>query len=78
MCMAGLSLDDWKPLILRLSTLIGKRVFVLTLRLVTNMLYCFLGQASLIAINCKQLAQNYYFPSLQFMFPGELGFSKLC
>lgn len=26
------------------------------------MLHCFLGSASLIAINCKQLAQNRYFP----------------
>lgn len=30
MCMAGLPLADWKPLILMLSTLKGKRVFVLT------------------------------------------------
>lgn len=59
-----------------LSTLIGKCVLVSAFDLL-QICRIALRPASLIAINCEQLAQNCYFPLCSFMVPGELGLANL-
>lgn len=61
MCMAGLSLEGQKPLILMLSTLIGKCVLVSAFDLLQ---ICRIAPETgfLDSNRGRQLAQNCYFP----------------